>query len=200
MTGDDRAAAAIEEVRALEAAGALGGESNPELLPARDPWRAIVHGIGVAEQTVGASLLFLILVLVLAQVAQRYIPGVAFAWTGEIARLSMVWATFVMCGYLAAHDRHIAIHVVDFVVRGRGLFVVKAFVDVVVLATCIVLMIGTLQLIADDIGQVTPAAQIPLRFVNAVPLVGFALTALRAAMSIFINDVPGWREDGGAAK
>ena len=27
----------------------------------------------------------------------------------------MVWATFVMAGYLAAFDRHIAIHVVDYV-------------------------------------------------------------------------------------
>ena len=69
----------------------------------------------------------------LAQVAQRYVPGVTFPWTGEVARLAMVWATFVMAGYLAAFDRHIAIHVVDYVLGGRALASVKLFANVVVL-------------------------------------------------------------------
>ena len=56
-------------------AESLGGESNPELLPRREPWRTIVHGIGIGEQVVGALLMLVVLVLVLAQVAQRYVPG-----------------------------------------------------------------------------------------------------------------------------
>jgi hypothetical protein len=40
------------------------------------------------------------------------------------------------------------------------------------------------------VGQVTPAAQIPLRLVNTVPLIGFALTALRAALAIVVLDLP----------
>ena len=53
--------------------------------------------IGVVEQVVGAVLLFAILFLVVALVAQRYLPGVNFPQTGEVARLSMVWLTFLMC-------------------------------------------------------------------------------------------------------
>jgi TRAP-type C4-dicarboxylate transport system permease small subunit len=174
----------------LDFDGSLGGEANPELLPQREPWRTILHRIGQIEQVIGSLLLVVILVLVLAQVAQRYVPG-AWPWTGEIARLSMVWATFAMAGYLAAHDRHIAIHVVDYVVRGRALAAVKLFVNVVVLATCVVLLYATYQLVADDIGQVTAAAQLPLRYVNAVPMVGFSLVALRAVLGIVIVDIPG---------
>src|SRR5688572_17636551 len=169
----------------------LGGESNPEILPAREPWRTIVHAIGVVEQAVGAALLFVILFLVVALVAQRYLPGVNFPQTGEVARLAMVWLTFVMAGYLAAHDRHIAIHVVDYVLGERALAAVKLFVNLVVLATCLLLAYATSQLIGEDIGQVTPAAGLPLRIVNAVPIFGFALTALRSVLWIALHDVPG---------
>jgi TRAP-type C4-dicarboxylate transport system permease small subunit len=167
----------------------LGGEANPELLPDREPWRSMLHWVGILEQVIGSALLVVVLVLVLAQVAQRYIPG-SWPWTGEVARLAMVWATFVMAGYLAAHDRHIAIHVVDWVLEGRALASVKLFVNVVILVTCCVLIYATYQLVANDIGQVTAAAQLPLRFVNAVPLVGFALVALRALLGIILRDIP----------
>ena len=168
----------------------LGGESNPEILPEREPWRAIVHGIGIAEQVIGAVLLAVILILVVALVAQRYLPGVNFPQTGEVARLAMVWGTFLMAGYLMGHDRHIAIHVVDYVLGGRALAAVKLVVNLIVLVTCLVLLYATYLLVAGDIGQVTPAAEIPLQFVNAVPIVGFALTALRALLWIAMNDVP----------
>jgi len=168
----------------------LGFETNPEILPRREPWRTMVHAIGVIEMVIGSLLLFTILVLVVFLVAQRYLPGANFPWTGEVARLSMVWATFVMAGYLAAHDRHIAIHVVDFVFGARALAVTKLLVNVVVLATCLGLLYATYQLVETDVGQVTAAAEIPLRFVNAVPIVGFVLTALRSALAIAVVDIP----------
>lgn len=168
----------------------FGGESNPEVLPAREPWRAIVHGIGIVEQVIGAVLLAAILFLVVALVAQRYLPGVNFPQTGEVARLAMVWGTFLMAGYLMAHDRHIAIHVVDYVLKGRPLAAVKLAVNLIVLVTCIVLAYATYLLVAGDIGQVTPAAEIPLQVVNAIPIIGFVLTALRALLWIAVHDVP----------
>lgn len=172
----------------------LGAESDPEILPHREPWRSIVHAIGVIEQAIGALLLFLILVLVVALVAQRYLPGANYPWTGEVARLAMVWGTFVIAGYLAAHDRHIAIHLVDYVLPARALAAVKLLVNLVVLVTCLVLVYATYQLIEADIGQVTAAAEIPLRFANAVPIAGFALTALRSVLWIVLNDVPALME------
>lgn len=180
----------LQDTQPPSEAESLGGESNPEILPARPPWRRVVHAIGVIEQVIGALLLVVILVLVVFLVAQRYLPGANFPQTGEVARLAMVWGTFVMAGYLAAHDRHIAIHVVDYVIGGRALAAVKLLVNLVVLVTCIVLMYATYLLVAEDIGQVTPAAEIPLRVVNAVPMAGFALTAFRAVLWIALHDVP----------
>ena len=181
---------ALDDTRPPAESESLGGESNPEILPSREPWRSIVHGIGVIEQVIGALLLFVILALVVALVVQRYLPGANFPWTGEVARLAMVWGTFVMAGYLAAHDRHIAIHLVDYMLGRRVLAAVKLLVNLIVLVTCLALLYATYQLIETDIGQVTPAAELPLRFVNAVPIIGFALTALRSALWIVVHDVP----------
>lgn len=168
----------------------FGGESNPEVLPTREPWRAIVHGIGIAEQVIGAVLLASILVLVVALVAQRYLPGVNFPQTGEVARLAMVWGTFLMAGYLMGHDRHIAIHLVDYVLGERPLAAVKLVVNLIVLITCVVLAYATYLLVAGDIGQVTPAAEIPLQIVNTIPIIGFVLTAIRAFLWIAVHDLP----------
>lgn len=181
---------ALDDTRPPAESESMGGDSNPEILPSREPWRSIVHAIGVIEQVIGALLLFVILALVVALVAQRYLPGANFPWTGEVARLAMVWGTFVMAGYLAAHDRHIAIHLVDYMLGRRVLAAVKLLVNLVVLVTCLALLYATYQLIETDIGQVTPAAELPLRFVNAVPIIGFALTALRSVLWIVVHDVP----------
>jgi TRAP-type C4-dicarboxylate transport system permease small subunit len=171
-------------------ASVLGAETNPELLPRREPYRTGLHAIGLLEQAIGTLLVVTILFLVLTQVAQRYIPGQGWPWTGEVARYSMVWATFVLSGYLVAHDRHIAIHLVDYVLRGRGLAFVKLLVNVTILVTCLAMMYATYDLIANDIGQVTAAAEIPLKWVNLPVLVGFALSALRAALGIVVADLP----------
>jgi TRAP-type C4-dicarboxylate transport system permease small subunit len=175
-----------EEIERLDA------EHEQELLPEGQPWRRIMHGIGVAEQAIASVLLGVILVLVLGQVASRYVPG-SWVWTGEVARLSLVWLTFIIAGYIAAFDRHIAIHVVDWVLAGRALAAVKVFANIVVIATCVAMMYAVYQLVATDIGGVTPAAELPLAFVNAVPFIGFALVALRSFMRIVLVDMPALR-------
>lgn len=194
---DERQAAGLDA--APEAAG-LGQETNPELLPSREPFRTIMHAIGVAEQAVGTLLVVTILLLVLSLIVQRYIPGLGWLWTGEVARYSMVWATFAMSGYLLAHDRHIAIHVVDFVLGARWLAVVKTLVDLTVLVTCLVMAYATYDLIANDIGQLTAAAQMPLMWVNVPVLVGFVLSAVRATLGLFGADLPVVIHGEGGAK
>lgn len=187
---DDQLEVSGAEPHGAPEASVLGAETNPELLPRREPYRTGLHAISLLEQTIGTILVVTVLFLVLTQVAQRYIPGQGWPWTGEVARYSMVWATFAMSGYLVAHDRHIAIHLVDYVLRGRRLAFVKLLVNVTILVTCLAMMFATYDLIANDIGQVTAAAEMPLMWVNVPVLIGFALSALRAALGIFVADLP----------
>lgn len=167
----------------------LGFETAPEVLPAREPFRSVLHWLGLAEQSVGALLLVAILGLVLAQVAQRYLPG-GVAWTGEISRFSMVWLTFVMSGYLLAHDAHIAIKVVDYFLPVRALGTVNLLGHALITVVCAVMMYGVFDFMGHDRGQVTAAAEIPLTFIYTVIAFGFASTAVRGILVILVMDLP----------
>lgn len=174
----------------------LGEETTPEALPASGPFRPLLHWLGLVEQAAGVVLLAIILGLVLIQVFQRYLPGGGLAWTGEIARYSMVWTTFFMAGYLLAHDQHIAIKVVDFFLPARALGVVKLLGHSLVLVTCAVAVYATYDFVSNDRGQVTAAAQVPLAVIYAVVAFGFASTALRAVVVILVQDLPEIRTGG----
>jgi len=167
----------------------LGQETHPEVLPATEPFRTMLRWLGLAEQTSGVILLAVILVLVLIQVFQRYLPGGGWAWTGEIARYAMVWATFFMAGYLLSRDQHIAIKVLDYFLPTRALGGVKLFGHALIAAICIVAVYATFDFVSHDRGQVTAAAQIPLAAIYAVVAFGFASTALRGILAIVLVDL-----------
>jgi len=192
--------APLDETAPAEPHLLLESEESPEdppLLPEGEPMRTIFRALGLLEQIVGSLLLGLILVLVLAQVAQRYLPGAA-PWTGELARLSLVWVTFLMAGYLIAYaPHHIAIQVIDYVAKGRWLASVKLFVNLVILATCLVLIYGGYTLVTSGVDQVTPAGELSMRFVNALPIVGLILVVVRVVLAIVVKDVPALRGRGG---
>ncbi len=180
-----------------EPPAAVVEDQYSELLPSGGLLRTLMRWVGLAEQAIGASLIVVILVLVLIQVAQRYIHTFGgWPWTGEVARLSLVWCTFVLVGYLMAQDRHITIKVADLVLPERILDLVKLGSHLVVLATCLGMAYATSSLIANDIGQRTPAAGIPVAWIYLVPLVGYLLTALRALMMITMVDVRQIRQRG----
>lgn len=175
----------------------FAGEEDSPLLPQGEPMRSIFRALGMLERIVGSLLLLLVLILVLAQVADRYMTGAA-PWTGELARLSMVWSTFLLAGYLIAYaPHHITILVIDYVAKGRWLAVVKLFVHVVILATCLFLIYGSYTLVTTTVDQVTPAGGLSLRLVNSIPLVGLVLVALRIVLGIVVEDIPALRDRDG---
>jgi TRAP-type C4-dicarboxylate transport system permease small subunit len=131
-----------------------------------------------------------ILALVLIQVAQRFLPVGGWAWTGEIARFAMVWVAFVLAGYLLSTDGHVAIKVIDFILHGRAHAAVLLLGHILIGATSVLMVYATIDFIANDRGQVTAAAEIPLAVIYAVPALGFASTALRALLAVVVADLP----------
>jgi TRAP-type C4-dicarboxylate transport system permease small subunit len=102
----------------------------------------------------------------------------------------MVWLTFMMSGYLMARDGHIAIKVVDYFLPVRALGAVKLLGHALITVTCAVMVYGTYDFMTHDRGQVTAAAQVPLAFIYMIVAFGFASTALRGVLTIFVLDLP----------
>jgi TRAP-type C4-dicarboxylate transport system permease small subunit len=162
-------------------------------LPTRREPR-VLRWLSAVELTIGCLALATILVLVLIQAAQRYLPVSGWPWTGELARYCLAWLTFIMLGYLAGQGRHIAVEAVD-TLKWKGLVrAVRVFSHLAVAAIALGFAAACYDLVGNDNGQVSPALGLPMVLLYVIPLIGFASTAVRSVAAIFLPD-PVERDD-----
>jgi TRAP-type C4-dicarboxylate transport system permease small subunit len=147
----------------------------------------VLRVVEIIEGTAGALLLVAILALIMAQVIVRFSPFGGWVWTGELARFSLVWLTFVLAGYLLGRDQHISLDVLDHVLPQRGRRVVEIVSHLVVAAVCAGFVYEGVALVEARSGIRSSAAEIPMSLVYAVPTVGFAVTAVRALIGPFVR-------------
>lgn len=145
-----------------------------------EPLRKVGVFFGIVEMTIGALTMLSILVFVFLQALQRYLPIEQFAWTGEVARFSMVWLTFVVLGLLVTLRGHIALEIAD-TLPLMWVRIVQVFALVVVSATGVGLAIEALALISTQGIIKSPVLRIPMSWVYVPLLLGAVSTALRAA-------------------
>lgn len=112
--------------------------SNENPLPLAKLVRLMVRG----EQGIAALLLFIILASMVTQVFARYVFGAPFSWSEEVARLSLIWLTFISAAFVMAQGRHIAVDMISNRVGDRGKFLIEIFSYLVVAAACLLLLIG----------------------------------------------------------
>ena len=151
----------------------------------RGPLGKILRAVELVEGAVGALLLLAILALVMVQITVRFSALGGWAWTGELARFSLVWLTFVMAGYLLGRDQHISFDIIDHILPARPLRVVKTVSYVIVAAICAAFVYEGVGLMDAQSFIRSSAAEIPMSFVYLIPTVGFALTGVRALIGIF---------------
>lgn len=156
----------------------------PEPPPGRRPGR-VLRALSFAEVATAGLLLALIGGLMLLQAVQRHLPGGGWVWTGELARFAFVWLTFAMAGHLMARDGHVALKVIDIVAGPRLLRAVGAFANATVAIVCLNLLYEAWVLVTSGDAQTSPALGMPMRLFYVVPLIGLALTAVRAVVAVF---------------
>lgn len=149
--------------------------------------RKVLRAVELVEGTVGALLLLAILVLVMAQVIVRFAPLDGWVWTGELARFSLVWLSFLMAGYLLGRDQHISLNFIDHLLPELGRRVVSMVANLVVAAVCAGFVYEGIGLVEARSGIRSSAAGIPMSLVYAIPTIGFALTAVRALIGPFVR-------------
>lgn len=154
--------------------------------PRREP--RVLRWLSVFELAVGCLALAMILVLVLIQAVQRYLPIGGWPWTGELARFCLAWFTFAMLGYLAGQGRHITVEAIDSL-KWKGLVrAVRVFSHIAVAVIALGFAVACYDLVGNDTGQVSPALGLPLIWLYVIPLAGFASTAVRSVAAIFLPE------------
>lgn len=152
------------------------GEKRSGVLP------RTVAVITVVELTIGVIALLAILALVFAQAAQRYSPFEGFAWTGELARFSLVWLTFSAMGLLVTSRGHIALEIADSIRNPAIVRAVQVFALVIVAATGAGLAFEAWALIETQGILASPVLRLPMSVVYIPVLIGALSTAIRAAI------------------
>ena len=138
------------------------------------------------EIGIGAVALVTIFVMVFLQALQRYLPGEGIAWTGELARFSLIWVTFAAAGVLVSTNGHIALEIVDAVPNQLVVRWVQVFALIVVAATGFGLTIEAFALLDTQQVIKSPVLRVPMSVVYIPVLIGVISLTIRALIAAFL--------------
>lgn len=149
-------------------------------------WREprFLHWLAQFELILAVTFLFTMAAGVLWQVLGRYLPALAWAGAGEVARFSLVGITFVTVGYLIGQNGQITVAVIDRLVKGRGRALVRGTSATLLTLICLVLTWEAWHLFSGGFGRNTPVTGVPLGYLYMVPLAGFVSGTIHSVFRI----------------
>lgn len=150
------------------------------------------HG-GSAENRVGRTirgllgaavvvLMTIIVVSISIQIGSRFIGPRTVGWTEEVARYATIWLTFVGSILVMSRDQHIAMDAL--VARTRGWLRVglEVVAKLLVVGTCLALLPAGVAFVLSRGYTRSPALGIPISWVYAGAIIGFAGMAIYASI------------------
>ncbi len=93
------------------------------------------------------SLVALMTLIVLAQVFFRYVIGDALTWTEEVARMMMIWMTFLVAPIAYRQGQNVAIELLAQLMHGRLRGLVELVLNVLVIGFVVVFFNESLGLV-----------------------------------------------------
>ncbi len=128
------------------------------------------------------------------QVITRFVLKNPSTVTEEILRYLLVWTTMVGGAYAYGRRKHLSINMLAKKLPPRAQKLLDIFVQAVVIAFCVVVMIvGDLHLVETTFDQISSALRLPMPYVYASILVGGVLIIFYAIIFIF-EDIKAMRE------
>lgn len=128
------------------------------------------------------------------QVITRFVLKNPSTVTEEILRYLLVWTTMVGGAYAYGRRKHLSINMLAKKLPPRAQKLLDIFVQAVVIAFCVVVMIvGDLRLVETTFDQISSALRLPMPYVYASILVGGVLIIFYAIIFI-LEDIKAMRE------
>ena len=160
--------------------------------------KKLLHGLDeYLEEVLLVILLAGMAVIMGIQVFCRYVLSMSLSWSEELTRYLFIWAGFLSISYCT--KRCISIKIEQFVAlfpkRGKALFkVINHTVELILFFYLLPFSWRYLNL-AIATGQTSPALGIPMYLVQAAPLAGFLLAAVRILQRWVIEWETVWRKE-----
>lgn len=139
------------------------------------------------ENTLVATMLFLILVVVIAQVYARFVTGNSITWAGELSRFLAVWLIFLGSAIALRRNLHIQVdNLYNNVSEMLGLilYLLRGFVIIAFLA---IIFIGSLEMLEIVSMQTSPGLGIKMNFVYIVMPVSICLMVVVVLFQMFFR-------------
>lgn len=148
------------------------------------PLANCMRWVVLTEQALAAAFLFVIVVTMAAQVVARYAFGAPFSWSEEVARLALIWMTFLAAAFVLAEGRHIAVDVLSHRMSIRGRLRMECFSHCVVAVTGLLLLIGGLRFVWY-VGKVgSPSLEISMSWWYGAVSVGLLLMTIHSVVNL----------------
>ncbi|SFE70008.1 TRAP transporter small permease [Alteribacillus iranensis] len=141
-------------------------------------WKRFITILNKASETISASLLVLMVVLIFMQIVSRGLFGTSYSWTEEISRFSMIWITFLGASIAFQYTAHIGI---DYFVKKLPA-IPERIVNIIGALICafffVVLALKGFELMQGAGSQGSPALRIPMNYVYIIIPVSAVLMLL----------------------
>ncbi len=148
------------------------------------PFARCVRWMIFGEQSLAALFLFAILATMGAQVFARYFFGAPFSWSEEVARMSLIWMTFMAAAFVMAEGRHITVDVLSHRLSVRGQLWLECLSHSIVAGTCLLLLIGGSRFVWY-VGKVgSPSLGIPMSWWYGAVGLGLLLMAIHSIINL----------------
>lgn len=155
--------------------------ADAERLPGPRPDSPLVRW----ERRGAVALLLIVVGTLAAQVVARYLFRSPIAWSEEVARLSLIWLTFVASGFVTADGDQIKVDLFSRRLSRRGRRRLDRLAAAIVLGTCLLLLVGGLRFVYRVWPVGSPGIGVSMSLWYAAASFGLALMAWHTAMALF---------------
>lgn len=148
------------------------------------PFSSCVRWMVLGEKTMAALFLSVILITMAAQVFARYVLDAPFQWSEEVARLALIWLTYISAAFVMAERRHIAVDMISSRIGDRGKLIIECLSYVIVAGSCLLLLIGGAKFVWY-VGKVgSPALGISKTWWYGAGMLGLLLMAVHSFVNL----------------
>ena len=132
--------------------------------------------------------LILMSVLAFTQVITRYILQIPTVWIEETTRYLMIWLIFIGMAIAVRTKGHLEVEVMSFFFPSISKYVLQFF-EVIMLIFAIIFSMLSLQMVSFqwEMGQTSPAMQVPMAVVYMGMLIGGVLMIIHSFLRVYIG-------------
>lgn len=123
-----------------------------------------------------SSLMFMMALIIFAQVIARYVIGKSLVWSEELGRYIFVWVSFLGMAAAIPKGSHVALDLLVNKLEGVGKRMLIIFNNILVTLFGIAMTYGGCQLVELGSNQTSPTLKIPMQIIYIViPISGLIL-------------------------